>query len=386
MKGICTDLDRRALVKGLPALAAVGLGTDAAAQQERQPGPPAFQPLPRTPGLAIVAAEKRLLYGSPMHRWLTSNPRLNALYDHECSIVVNAGAHWDTLSPAPGVFDTTLTDTFGKLPLARRKLVRNHCFVWHRRAPKWFADLPTREEAARAIIEHVHRLGAYYVGQLHSWDVVNEALKPDEKQPGSLRKTVFYDKLGADYIDIAFRAAREADSKALLTYNDFFLEFDIPDHANRRRALLDLVDGMKQRGVPIDAIGIQGHIDLADMPRFSEKVFADFLNELSQRKLKIIISEMDVTDRDGPSDITARDAAVADVYRRYLSVALDNRQVIALITWGMIDAESWITRGDDPKFRRVDGQKPRPLLFDDSYVPKLSYFAVAEALSAASAR
>jgi endo-1,4-beta-xylanase len=377
-------LDRRTSIKSLVTLAAFGFGPGRILPSRAQSTTPSVEP--PVPGLAAIAAKKGLLYGSPMNRWLTTNKRLDALYDHECSIVVNAGAHWDTLSPEPGVFDTRLTDTFGKLPLAKRKLVRNHCLVWHARTPKWFAELPTREDAARAIIDHVHQLCGYYAGQLHSWDVVNEAIKPDERQPGSLRKTVFYDKLGLDYIDIAFRAAREADPKVLLTYNDNSLDLEIPDHVNRRRALLSLVDGMKQRSVPIDAVGIQAHLDVVGMQQFSEKAFAAFLNELAQRNLKIIISEMDVNDRDAPPEVPRRDAAVADVYRRYLSVALDNRQTIALITWGMMDLESWITRGDLPAFRRTDGQRPRPLLFDDAYSPKPDYFAVVETLRAAPAR
>jgi endo-1,4-beta-xylanase len=77
---------------------------------------------------------------------------------------------------------------------------------------------------------------------------------------------------------------------------------------------------------------------------------------------------------------------VASLYKRYLDVVLDNRATIAVITWGLSDRESWITRGDEKGFRRADGLPPRPLPFDDQYRPKKAYEAIAEALRAAPAR
>jgi endo-1,4-beta-xylanase len=99
-----------------------------------------------------------------------------------------------------------------------------------------------------------------------------------------------------------------------------------------------------------------------------------------------MITELDVIDRASPSDTAARDEEVAAIYRRYLDIVLDNRAVIAVITWGLSDRESWITRGDQKAFHRADGLPPRPLPFDDEYRPKKAYGAIAAALEAAPSR
>ena len=99
-----------------------------------------------------------------------------------------------------------------------------------------------------------------------------------------------------------------------------------------------------------------------------------------------MVTEMDVVDRSAPSDIAARDAQVAAVYKRFLDAALDNPALIAVMTWGLTDKESWIVRGDLKNFIRSDGLKPRPLPFDDDYRPKPAYDAIANALRAAPVR
>ena len=101
---------------------------------------------------------------------------------------------------------------------------------------------------------------------------------------------------------------------------------------------------------------------------------------------RLSVLALDVIDEASPSDVVTRDAEVATMYKRYLDVVLDNRATVALVTWGLTDRDSWITRGDDPSFRRADGLPARPLPFDDHYARKPAYYAVAEALKAAPAR
>jgi endo-1,4-beta-xylanase len=115
-------------------------------------------------------------------------------------------------------------------------------------------------------------------------------------------------------------------------------------------------------------------------------VLAGFVTELSSRNLKIMITEMDVNDRAAPAEIGARDVAVGAAYKSYLDVMLGNRAVVAVVTWGLTDGDSWITRGDLPFFRRTDGAQPRPLPFDADYRPKPCYDSIASAFRAAPKR
>jgi endo-1,4-beta-xylanase len=99
-----------------------------------------------------------------------------------------------------------------------------------------------------------------------------------------------------------------------------------------------------------------------------------------------LITELDVDDRGSPADIAARDHAVADVYARFLAVALDEPAVCALVTWGICDPYSWYNSTWWHEYARPDGLAQRPLLLDAEFRPKPSFFAVLNALRQAPKR
>jgi endo-1,4-beta-xylanase len=200
------------------------------------------------------------------------------------------------------------------------------------------------------------------------------------------RAHVFLDKIGPEYLDIAYHTARASDPKALLVYNEFDVEMEKPDQLEKRRVMFDLIDGFKKRGVPIDAIGLQSHLFFDDMQHFDEKAFSRLLDEIASRGLQIMLTELDCVDNGTPSDIAALDAAVASVYRSYLDVALANRAVTSVITWGVSDRMSWIVSVGDPRTKRPDGLRPRPLPFDAEMRPKPVYWAIVDALKNAPPR
>jgi endo-1,4-beta-xylanase len=149
--------------------------------------------------------------------------------------------------------------------------------------------------------------------------------------------------------------------------------------------MLELLDGLRKRNVPIDTVGIQSHLTTDTMDRFNDKVFSDFLRALSDRGVTILLSELDVGDRVAPAAIAPRDAEVASAYRRFLDVGLANKAVTAVISWGLTDRDNWVNSGEN-RNKRPDGLPARPLLFDAEYLPKPAYAAVAEALKAAPQR
>jgi endo-1,4-beta-xylanase len=348
---------------------------------------PAAARATRVTGLRQIAESRGLMFGSMIRGSdLGKNRALADTAGRECDLFVCRVMHWDYVEPRRGTYDYAQPDSDAAWAAAHAMKFRGHALLWGEHAPKWFAAIDDRNEAARAITDHAARVPRHFAGRMQSWDVVNEAIKPDDGRPDGLRRTAFLERVGPDYLDIAFHAARGADPKAKLVYNDFDVEFDLPWHRQKRRALFNLLDGLRRRDVPIDMVGLQGHIELEKMPHFEPKVFEGVLRDLSDRGFEVMITELDVTDRGAPSDIAKRDAEVASAYRRYLDVALASRAVKAVITWGLSDADSWITNGEYPQTIRADGLKPRPLPFDAGYAPKPAYVAIAEALHAAPAR
>ena len=232
----------------------------------------------------------------------------------------------------------------------------------------------------RAIVAHIHSLAERYRGKIHSWDVVNEPIEPNNGRSDGLRTTVFLDKMGMDYIDLAFRTAREADPTARLVVNEYCIELDTPEHEARRVALLELIQRMQRSGTPVDAVGIQAHLTCADNSPFSASRLRRFVAEIAGLGLTIQITELDVIDNDAPGDQTIRDRTVADTYSRFLDAILDEPAVKMVVTWGLSDRHSWLAKS------RRDQLPSRPLPFDAHLEPKLAFEAMARAFAHAPQR
>jgi endo-1,4-beta-xylanase len=281
-------------------------------------------------------------------------------------------------------------DAFVKFAEEHGMKVRGHNFVWHEMLPDWFAGTVTRENARKILTDHIRAVGGRYKGKIHSWDVVNEAIWLKDGRPDGLRtSSPWFEMLGPEYLAIAFRTAREVDPKALLTYNDYGIEYDTEEESAKRAAVLAMLRRMKAEGVPLDALGVQSHLR-TDKGAVRKAGFDKGVEELRRGArelgLQIFITELDV--KDDPlevDDIALRDHAVAQVYRDYLSAMLQGPEVKAVLTWGVSDAHTWLNSGT--KFREAHpGREQRPLPFDGDYKPTEAFFAMRQSYREAKKR
>ena len=98
--------------------------------------------------------------------------------------------------------------------------------------------------------DHIHTVVGRYKGKIKVWDVVNEALA--DGGPDTLRKSLWLEIIGPDFIAKAFEFAHEADPGAILRYNDYGLESPA-----KRRKLIALIKSLQEQKVPVMAIGTQ---------------------------------------------------------------------------------------------------------------------------------
>jgi endo-1,4-beta-xylanase len=187
--------------------------------------------------------------------------------------------------------------------------------------------------------------------------------------------------VGPDYIEAAFQAAAAADPGALLVYNDNHLEYDLPEDNHRRATLLKLLKSYLANKVPIGALGIQSHLNTGGVP-FSSGKLKDFISRISDLGLKIIVSELDVTEKGPEKEVADRDRAIANEISRYLEVVLQEKSVIAVVTWGLTARYSWLANYAP----RPDGQKVRPLPYDSDLRPTQAWQALATAFQHAPRR
>lgn len=104
----------------------------------------------------------------------------------------------------------------------------------------------------RYINETITRVGDY----VFAWDVVNEAVTNDINANGTYIKTSPWSSID-DFICKAYKAARKANPKAKLFYNDYKHASMTGDQKTKSDRVYHLISLMKERGedCPIDGVG-----------------------------------------------------------------------------------------------------------------------------------
>lgn len=328
----------------------------------------------RGSGLKYLAAQKGLKFGCAMGE--PENDRILArAIVSDCNIITGEyQMKWDTLRPTSLDFDFSAADRLVNFAIDNGIAVRGHTLVWHDALPAWFGTTVNSANAEEFLTNHINTVVGRYAGKIHSWDVINEAISGIDGNP-TLRDSPWSILLGADYIKIAFEAARNADPAALLAYNDYGLDYSFDE--GHRTAILAFLEGLLDDDIPIDALGIQAHLDAAAVDQFAPSLLRSFLGDVASLGLKIMITELDVIDRSLPQNVVERDHLVGQFYGKYLECVLEEPAVISVQTWGLSDRYTWI--GDYAP--RNDGASVRPLPLDRYMLRKPSWEAIAESLT-----
>jgi len=329
------------------------------------------------PALRQLGGEKGLVIGSAFST-TELNPGDERLFGREVArITPENELKMTAIRPTRETFDFTRADAIADFAGRGGLEMRGHTLIWNNdRQPEWLSTL-SEAEMRSTLEEHIERTVAHYHGRIEVWDVINEPVGAVAFGPYMLRDGPFVQRLGADYIALAFRTARAVAPAARLVLNETHTERDDRFGRDYRRRLLYVIDRLQDAGVPLDGIGLQGHLQ-PDKP-FDLDGFGAFLDEIARRKLFIEITELDVNDASFPDDVAARDRAVAETYRRFLRTALANPAVKSLSFWQLGDGASWYfaqSVDDNPSSQR----RPRPLLYDGNMRPKAAFDAVADEL------
>ena len=160
--------------------------------------------------------------------------------------------------PNEGQFNWENADRIANFCRANGIKLRGHCLMWHSQIGRWMtSDNPTKEVFYQRMKNHIQAIVSRYKDVVYCWDVVNEAMTDDKNAEDPYRQSVMYKLCGDEFIAKAFQFAREADPKALLFYNDY----NECDPVKSKR-IFNMVKKMKDAGVPIDGIGMQGHYNI----------------------------------------------------------------------------------------------------------------------------
>ena len=288
---------------------------------------------------------------------------------------------------APDTFNFSAADKFIKMAKANGQAIRWHTLVWHNQSPHWIFNKPecfdadysdetkaTKEMLEERLKNYIFTVGARYKDDICSVDVVNECISDKNFMLRDLEdRSKWFDILGPDYIDKAFFWAKEAFPNSSLVINDYNLE-TMPQ---KRQGMYDLVKGMLARGVPVDTVGLQMHINMENPPVSEIEKTIELFGSLG---LNVIVTEMDVSvykdfqpgrESEPRKEYTKelmeqqaeRYAQIFECFKKEAKAGI----LKDVVLWGITDRFSW--KNDFP----VPGRTDAPLLFDVNGEPKPAF-------------
>lgn len=303
----------------------------------------------------------------------------NIVKKHFNAIVAENCMKMEEVQPEEGRFTFNDADNFVKFGEENGLTMIGHVLIWHSQCPDWFCVDKNGKNVSPEVLKqrmktHITTVVQHFKGKLKGWDVVNEAILED----GSYRKSKFYEILGEEFIPLAFQYAHEADSTIELYYNDYGM-----DNPGRREGVVKLIRSLKEKGLRIDAVGMQGHMGM-DYPKIEE--FEKSMLAFAQEGVKVMITEWDMS----ALPTVSRTANISDTVafqkalnpypnelpdsvsqawnarmKQFFNLFEKHADIVDRVTaWGVSDGDSW--KNGFP----IRGRKDYPLLFDRNYQPK----------------
>jgi endo-1,4-beta-xylanase len=296
---------------------------------------------------------------------LRNEPAYSDTLRREFNMVVAENAFkMDALRPSQTTFNFTDADALVAFAEQNGMAVRGHTLVWHSQLPGWLTGGGfTRDQTIAILRTHIQTVMGRYRGRIVQWDVVNEAVADGT---GQLRTDSFwYQRIGPDYIALAFQFAREADPTAALYYNDYEAE----GLGQKSDAVFNLVSGLRTQGVPVDGVGWQMH---KVNPFRIQSQHVQNAQRLAALGVDVAITEMDVRIAlpADASELQQQALAYGDAVR----FCLEQPNCSALVLWGFTDKYTWVP-GVFPGFGE-------PLIFNATYQAKPAYTALQSVLEA----
>jgi len=315
--------------------------------------------------------------------WISGDASISALViKHASSMTAESVMKANPIGVSAGVYNFVPADKLVTFTQANGIALRGHALSWHQTTPSWFFDGDSTASNYKSIVRarletYITDVVTHFKGKVYAWDVVNEVVSDDASQ--TYRNSQMYQVLGKDFIDYAFKAARAADPNVQLFINDFSTD----DPAKRGR-LMTVVDDLLARGIPVDGVGHQTHVNTSvNLTEVENALIA-----VESRGLINHVTEMDVSLYADPGSCYATPAtgclseftgntlslalqAQALKYRALFNLFIKHSSVKVVTMWGTSDAHSWLNTFPITRTNY-------PLLFDRTANPKSAFWAVAD--------
>lgn len=340
---------------------------------------------PPTPQTGIPSIYQTLSYYFPVGAEIDtsdlSGPHAQLLTQQFNSIVSGNDMKWSVIEPTKGSLQSTNADQEVGFAVCNNLKVRGHNLLWATGAqtPSYAYGDGTNSPANQATVianiqEHIKSEVQHFGNKVYIWDVINEPIDPN--QPDCLYHGPFYNVLGESYLDVALRAARQyAPAGTKLFINDYRT-----NDTNGLACMVQVVQRLQSRGVPLDGVGHEAHLSI-NYPPVSNLVNA--VNAISNLGLDNQITEMDMsvynggdnTSNYGANGGTIPPSIIAQQGYKYMQFfdAFRNLKgkISGVTLWGLADDNTWLSGFP---IARLDA----PLPFDTKLQPKPAYWGIVD--------
>lgn len=292
----------------------------------------------------------------------------------------------EVIHPEWDRYDFDMSDKLVAYAHKNKIAVNAHTLIWHSQLPPFVRRMKNADSVRLFMTNHINTVAGRYNGKVYSWDVVNEALNED----GTLRKSVFLQYLGDNYIVEAFRLAQKASPNTKLYYNDYNIE-----QPKKRAGAIAIIKKIQAAGVKIDGVGIQGHWNINNLPMAD---IENSIKEFAALGIEVMFTELDLSVLPSPwspgnntADVNQSIAysermnpytsglpdsvqqKLAQSYTSLFQLFLQYKKDISRITfWGVNDGQSWLNGFP------IRGRTDYALLFDRKFAPKPAFYSVVD--------
>jgi endo-1,4-beta-xylanase len=284
-------------------------------------------------GLRAIATARATLVGSEISNQQLQDAQIEPFVKAEFNILAAENQmSWTQIHPGPASYDFASADELLEFAKNNSLALRGRTLCQNTDLPSWVEKEANQDNAAQMLRQHIQTTMGRYVGRIHSWDVLSEAVEPDDQREDGMRNSVWMKLLGLRYIAIAFQTAAETDHKAILTYNERGLVDDSEASHHRRLITIGFLRWFRTNRIPIHALGLQSHLRARydNLPNWVH--LHAFLREVGKLELQVFITGLEIDDTDLSTKPEKRGNQVAELCRDYLSNVLKHSNVAAVMT------------------------------------------------------